>query len=706
MDVNKICIGCMRELPQAGAVCPYCHHQNGMEGTKEPYHHLKPYSILAGKYLVGKVLGEGGFGITYIGLDLNLEMKVAIKEFYPNGFVTREGTVTSMVTDYAGANMQAVQKWKEGFIREARTLAKCSNLSGIVGVKDFFQENNTAYIIMEYLEGETLKEHLNKKGGKLPVQEILALMRPVISSLASMHEQGLIHRDISPDNIMMLPGGSVKLLDLGAARDYAGEGEKSLSVMLKPGYAPEEQYRTKGKQGPWSDVYALCATIYKCITGITPPESMERMREDDLKRPSSMNIAIDFRTEEALLKGMEVYAEKRIQNMHELYRMLYDNGAANFSRNVPEKPVQNAVEPAEVRATAESKADIFTTQVKKIPQKYYYVAGVAVLLVIVFIALLGGSGSRKTEEVAAPAEEAATEEVAAEEAVVEEAAEEKTEEDYYAMAQEAFLSEDYDQVLDYCWIALEENPQEDDIYILVARVYLTQEDVMSAMEILELGIANCGTTSQLSARMDEIRENVKPVTCEVYNSLGELLGIFGYENGMQLEYTSYSGGTENAHEYFSYDSQGNMVSLEHYENGRLVFTEYYSYNGYGARTEAIRYNGNSKMEWMEEYDNDSQGRRTAVYHYSSGTNLAWWDEYIYGANGHFQKLAHPSPGSTVVYNCLYEYDENGNETKYVEEDANGNTTYMWEKEYDSFNNLSVYTFGDSQRTYVYTYEGM
>lgn len=707
MDVNKICIGCMRELPQAGIVCPYCHYQNAKEETKEPYHHLKPYSILAGKYLVGKVLGEGGFGITYIGLDLNLEMKVAIKELYPNGYVTREGTVTSMVTEYAGANMQVVQKWKEGFIREARTLAKCSNLSGIVGVKDFFQENNTAYIIMEYLEGETLKEHLKKMGGKLPVQEVLSLMRPVISSLASMHEQGLIHRDISPDNIMMLPGGNVKLLDLGAARDYAGDGEKSLSVMLKPGYAPEEQYRTKGKQGPWTDVYALCATIYKCITGVTPPESMERMREDDLQKPSSMNIVIDPRTEEILLKGMEVYAEKRIQNMRELYQMLYDNNAVNFPRSVAEKPERKEVMPAATQTT-ESNGNNLAGAVKKIPQKYYYVAGVVVLLVIVVIAVIGGKGSKKKESVETEAVSVAEETTeAGTEAGTEaetEVVEEEPEEDYYAMAQDAFLNENYDKVLIYCGKALEVDLQQEDVYLLAAKAYLAQNDAVKAVEILEQGIDWCDEKDQLITKMEDIRESVQPVSCEVYNSLGELLGIFGYEDGLQLEYTSYNQGMESSHEYFSYDYDGNMVALEHYENGQLMFSEYYSYNGIGAKTSTTRYNSKSGVDWMEEYDNDSQGRVTAVYHYSSGKNLAWWDEYVYGANGHFQKLAHPNSGSTVVYNCLYEYDENGNETKYVEEDANGNITYMWEKEYDVFNNITLYSFGDSQQNYIYTYE--
>lgn len=325
MDINRICPECLREQPggQNTGTCCYCGYQNRIGEEKQPYHHLKRSSILAGKYLVGRVLGEGGFGITYIGLDLNYGYRVAIKEFYPNGYVTRDGASTCRVTDYEGSNYQTVQKWKKSFIKEAQALARCTDLPGVVGVKEFFQENNTAYIILEYLEGETLKEYLKRCGGRISVEDTLRFMKPVMISLQQVHEQGLIHRDISPDNLMVLSGDNVKLLDFGAAREYEVGDEKSLSVMLKPGYAPEEQYRTKGRQGPWSDVYALCSSIYKCITGVTPPEAMERMRQDDLAAPSQMGICISKKVETTLLKGMAVYAEQRIQSMRELYESFY-----------------------------------------------------------------------------------------------------------------------------------------------------------------------------------------------------------------------------------------------------------------------------------------------------------------------------------------------------------------------------------------------
>ena len=391
VDINKLCMGCMKEMEQNEKFCSFCGY--GRMQDKEVMYHLKPYTILNGKYIVGKVLGEGGFGITYIGYDINLEMKVAIKEFYPNGFVTREGASTSLITVYTGQNADTIAKWKEGFLREARCLAKCSNSAGIVGVKDFFEENNTAYIIMEYLEGNTLKDYVNKVDGKLPINEVLSLVEPIINSLVEVHKQGLIHRDISPDNIMILSDGKMKLLDFGAARDFTSTGEKSLSVMLKPGYAPEEQYRTKGYQGPWSDVYALCATIYKCITGITPPESMERMRKDDLIPLNKLGISVSNNVEQALYRGMEVYAENRIQSMSELKMLLYGSTETIIPTQTQEISLND-----KMNMTRKTTPLSELVEKKKIDIKTILLIVIIVFLVIILCMIIGKK-SNMTEEV-------------------------------------------------------------------------------------------------------------------------------------------------------------------------------------------------------------------------------------------------------------------------------------------------------------------
>lgn len=391
MDINKICPGCMKEVEDRDnvGVCPHCGYN--LRLLRAEPHQLQPFTILAGKYLVGKVIGEGGFGISYLGLDLNLELVVAIKEFYPNGFVTRESNHTTHVSLYAGKNQSDVNKWREGFINEAKNLAKFSNLNGIVEVRDFFNENNTAYIVMEYIDGITLKQYLKQNGGKIPADKVFEMMKPVIRSLSKVHDSGMIHRDISPDNIMITKYGGMKLLDFGAAREFAGNAEKSLSIMLKPGYAPEEQYRSHGKQGPWSDVYAVTATIYKCITGTTPLESMERMREDTLKSPKELGIKISDAQDIAIKQGMAVYAEDRLRSMDALYNALYADHNASAPLPVPPPPVNPVVKDTPIKKNP--LAEITDAQ-----KKTLLIGGAAVLCVLLlFIGVIGlfGGSSRK-----------------------------------------------------------------------------------------------------------------------------------------------------------------------------------------------------------------------------------------------------------------------------------------------------------------------
>lgn len=329
----KRCMGCMREYG-GDASCPYCGFDAGK--YEAAFYQLLPGTILNGKYVLGKALGEGGFGISYVGWDLNLEHKVAIKEYYPIHHVTRQTRFSSTVTVLTGTSLEFYQKGLGKFVEEARSLAKFSGLPGIVLVRDYFQENGTAYIIMEFAEGETLKTVLEKSGGRLPVETVLRIIRPVIESLEEVHKKGLIHRDISPDNLMVDKDGGVKLLDFGAARNYISEKEKSLSIILKPGYAPEEQYRSRGEQGPWTDVYALCATIYRAITGVLPPESLDRANGEKLKPPSSLGIIISPQQEKTLMKGLELYKKDRFATMEELRCALYQAGTMSGSAPMPD----------------------------------------------------------------------------------------------------------------------------------------------------------------------------------------------------------------------------------------------------------------------------------------------------------------------------------------------------------------------------------
>ena len=323
MKIENLCIHCMKEKNSNSAICPFCGFDP--EEAEIPPYHLQPFSILAGKYLLGTAIGEGGFGITYIGMDLNLEMRVAIKEYYPNGCATRNRSESNTVISYSSSMHDIFEEGREKFINEARLLAKCNNLPEIVSVKDFFKENHTAYIVMEYINGITLKSYLRQNGGKLSAQKTLQMMQPVIHSLAKVHDMNLIHRDISPDNIMLCKDGAVKILDFGGARDYIFSTGKSMSIMLKPGYTPEEQYRAHGNQGPWTDVYALCATMYRCITGTIPPESLERAYHENLQPIRELASDCPPAAAYAIEKGMSIHTEDRFQSMQELYSALYES---------------------------------------------------------------------------------------------------------------------------------------------------------------------------------------------------------------------------------------------------------------------------------------------------------------------------------------------------------------------------------------------
>ena len=351
-------------------------------------HQLPPGVMLRGRYRLGQVLGEGGFGITYEGHDTELELKVAVKEYYPSGFATREVTSSTTVQPFTGQQGDYYEKGLHGFIGEARRLAKLSSLPGIAAVRDFFRENGTAYIVMEFIDGQTFKQYLQAMGGRLLPLQVFEMMTPVMQSLAEIHRAGLIHRDISPDNIMISHSGYMKLLDFGAARDFTESGNKSLSVLLKPGFAPIEQYSSRGRQGPWTDIYALCATMYRAITGTMPGESVERLQHDDLEPPSRLGIAMPPAQEAALLKGMAVLPENRWQDMPALMAAIEPGYGTATVAHVP-APVP-APEPAP-RPQKEKKLFVWPLS-KKLTA---ILAGVVVVVIAVCVGVPVLINSRK-----------------------------------------------------------------------------------------------------------------------------------------------------------------------------------------------------------------------------------------------------------------------------------------------------------------------
>ena len=262
---------------------------------------------------------RGGFGITYLGWDLKLERRVAVKEYFPTAFLKRETSVTLDVTCYTASGQEAYTKGREQFLREARTMAALEKIPQMVRVLDFFRSTTQPTSSWNSWRGQTLKE-ITQAQGPCSAQVLLPMLEPVIRAMESMHQANIIHRDISPDNLMLLSNGTVKLMDFGCARDI--QGEVTMTAMLKEGFAPYEQYSGHG-QGPWSDLYSLCATIYYCLTGKVPPSAMKRGEPDPLIPPSRLGAELTEQQERALLKGLAVRAAERWQSMGELYGALY-----------------------------------------------------------------------------------------------------------------------------------------------------------------------------------------------------------------------------------------------------------------------------------------------------------------------------------------------------------------------------------------------
>ena len=306
------CLGCMEEYDNDYGLCPVCGYEP--DTSVESPIHMQPGVLLHGQYLIGRVLGFGGFGVTYIGWDFKLERKVAIKEYLPSEFATRLVGQTQ-VSVFGGKREEQFGDGMEQFVQEARRLAQFQNEEGIVQIYDSFAENNTAYIIMEYLDGETLTADL-ERNGKIAPDQAIEMITPVLRSLETVHKAGIIHRDIAPDNIFLTKDGKVKLIDFGAARYATTTHSRSLTVIIKPGYSPEEQYRSRGDQGPHTDVYALGAVLYRMVTGIVLPDSMERRANFErngksIVVPISKNCKISRNQENAIMNALNVRVEDR-----------------------------------------------------------------------------------------------------------------------------------------------------------------------------------------------------------------------------------------------------------------------------------------------------------------------------------------------------------------------------------------------------------
>lgn len=347
MEEQRYCFGCMKPLGWDGK-CHSCDFERAAYRMKK--HHLPLGSTLNnGEYLVGRVLGEGGFGITYIGLHTTLQIPVAIKEYFPGGMVWRSCSTDRDSYRVEAFSTEADELFKQGktdFLREARVLSKFGSMEGIVRTRSFFEENETAYLVMDYIEGESVKSYVSANG-RLQPELCWQILREPIKALMKLHEDGLVHQDISPDNIIINLSGRGTLIDFGAVRHANAIDDRTRTAIYKQGFSAYEQLEKRGERGPWTDVYGLCATIYYMLTGQRPLDATERVFTDHLVPLSEYDLSLDAGVEKLIMEGLAVETSGRLKRLDELYNILYpEKMILPENGNAGEKTVRDKKETA------------------------------------------------------------------------------------------------------------------------------------------------------------------------------------------------------------------------------------------------------------------------------------------------------------------------------------------------------------------------
>ncbi len=314
-NIKTICPSCFATLGGDG-VCRACGKNSATLFNRPPA--LPLLYITGSRYLIGEVLGTGGFGITYLAWDLNESRKVAVKEFYPKEFAVREDD-GARVGSPTPESVAQFNHWLRAFVEEAKILMRVKHIGGVIKLSDYFESNNTAYIVTDYLEGESLRSYLTARDYKVSWDTAAKIMSPILESMSLLHGYGVIHTDISPENIQIVQNKYVKLMDFGAATLYKVTRTEKPYTVLKAGYSPIELYnRTEYTQGPWTDVYQLGATLYNCVTGYIPAAAPERLKEDKLPLPSALGADIPEYAENALMKALAVLPCDRQQTVDRL----------------------------------------------------------------------------------------------------------------------------------------------------------------------------------------------------------------------------------------------------------------------------------------------------------------------------------------------------------------------------------------------------
>ena len=700
------CFGCMEV--HSGYPCPRCGYSPG--GNPLIYA-LKPGTILNGKYLVGRVLGQGGFGITYIGWDLQLERKVAIKEFYPSGHVTRQNGTGLLIWHTNDEAQTAMRGGQEMFLKEARKMSRVRDISQVVRVRSVFQENDTAYICMDFIGGQTLKDRL-KSQGKLTWEQAKGIFLPVMDAMEQVHKAGLIHRDLSPDNLMVQPDGTVKILDLGAAKDLNLNSGKTSMQVAKSGFSPLEQYMQQGNSGSWTDVYALAATMYYSLTGVMPPSAIDRMDKDSLDWELPELKALPPEALAALKRAMVLRSEKRTQTMAEF--------SAQIQKKKPE-PVKKPKQPPvkkEPKPPVKKKPKAPVQKEAKTQKKKWPILAAAAAIALCGVLVMGLGGEKPKAQTGAQPQES-------------EAAEARLEKKWQDMVDrirtdcqlETYLYQDgsrmdmYFDEEDREHLRIYVNTGEEEEFIFLAE-YNARGDMVGRYGFQDL---------QLMRSVTWVRDaRGNPLEIEVCDGSGQRIShtLITYDdqgreisrlqkdalNTVLLEASStydqqgrevYSGKRSSGESFvYAYDAQGNLenaVSMD--AQGQQIGRTVYHYDSQGRETEALSYDGEAWMTYRVEYryEDDLRIGETA-YSYYEDTEFVTEYNMIYGPRNTLMGRENldadfggitediEAMDGTWLLRSITHYSGEGGETNIAF--YNWNTDYLGNETYDADKNLT------------------
>lgn len=693
----RYCYNCFQSMPDEATVCPSCGYKASAQTDKYPMA-LPPGTVLNGRYILGRVLGQGGFGITYVAQDHKTGSLVAVKEYFPDTMAARTGGPS--VSAYTGQREENFLYGKECFLNEAKTLAEFIGNPNIVRVHSYFEENNTAYFVMDYVQGTSLQDYL-KQRGRLSWEETKHILEPVIEALASVHSRGVIHRDVTPDNIYITNDGTVKLLDFGAARYSLGDKSRSLDVVLKHGYAPREQYSRHGRQGPYTDVYALGATFYYCLTGRLPPDSIDRQDEDEFILPSSLGVKLPAKAEDALCKALAVSAQDRFQSMGEFYLAL-NEGGQEPAPPVPPRPQPEppgpapepfpGPEPGPVPAPGPAPAPeptpaprpgpISPVQ-KRLPKWALPAAGAcaAVVLCVALAAVLSGQGDQKLSV-----------------------------DDTSTLSTVSFSSESSEESSSASQVMLTEEDLEpsSDTETVSLEIRTTYYDETGAIEDYD--------TYEYDAWGNRLRHiyfladgTVDRYYQYVYDTQGNEIESRRYggdgvptswdessydENGSQLTSVSYDeDGSVRWRWEYEYDASGNKVKSLYYDDGEDMLSGWYeySYDSQGNEVERRDYDENDALEGIARREYDEDGNEVLFQYYNGDEELDSWTEYEYDGQGNELSSSGYEADGTLSDWSETAYDDHGYSVSHIwtysPEEEDSYYTYIYQNEYDEKGNI-------------------